>query len=379
MRIIRRDDAGDAVRDIQHRLLDLSYRVDPAELDGRFGPSTEDAVRSFQAARGLPADGLVGPDTWGQLVEAGFRLGDRVLYLRSPAFRGDDVRELQRRLNALGFDAGREDGIFGGATQDAVLEFQRNIGEQSDAIVGVGTVEALRRIRSAVAGPSRAVVREAEAMRGMTRSLPGCRVAIDPGHGPDEPGNVGPGGTREAEITVLLADAVSQELTARGAVPSVLRAADEDPAPSERARTANDLSADVCVSIHLGAVPSPVLGPVCAYFGTTGTYSPAGLRLAEIARAELAALGPGEGTTERLAVAMLRETRMPAVQVEPCVITQPDGEALATDPAWRRRVAVALSDAVQRFVERGAAEATASPDPADVAAGDPSTRQAASR
>ena len=30
----------------------------------------------------------MGPDTWGQLVEAGYRLGDRTLYLRSPAFRG---------------------------------------------------------------------------------------------------------------------------------------------------------------------------------------------------------------------------------------------------------------------------------------------------
>src|SRR3712207_6890176 len=32
---------------------------------------------------------------------------------RSRMMRGDDVRELQHRLNQLGFDAGAEDGIFG--------------------------------------------------------------------------------------------------------------------------------------------------------------------------------------------------------------------------------------------------------------------------
>ena len=42
--------------------------------------------------------------------------------------RGDDVAELQQDLGALGFDAGRVDGIFGPRTKDALEQFQRNIG-----------------------------------------------------------------------------------------------------------------------------------------------------------------------------------------------------------------------------------------------------------
>ena len=42
--------------------------------------------------------------------------------------RGDDVGELQRRLGALGFDAGRVDGIFGPHTERALVDFQRNVG-----------------------------------------------------------------------------------------------------------------------------------------------------------------------------------------------------------------------------------------------------------
>ncbi|HET6777201.1 MAG TPA: peptidoglycan-binding protein, partial [Actinomycetota bacterium] len=145
MRIFRRGDRGEAVRDIQRRLLDFGLRIEPSELEGRFGSSTEEGVKAFQQRRGLPSDGMVGVDTWEELVEAGYRLGDRVLYLRSLAFQGDDVRELQKRLNALGFDAGREDGIFGSRTAAAVAEFQHNVGSASDGIVGPDTIGSIER------------------------------------------------------------------------------------------------------------------------------------------------------------------------------------------------------------------------------------------
>src|ERR1051326_4553305 len=99
---------GDDVRDVQSRLAGLGYAID-AEEHGVFGATTQRAVREFQQRRQLIVDGLVGEDTWQELVEAARTLGDRVLYLRSPSYRGDDVRDLQGRLNLLGFDAGRED------------------------------------------------------------------------------------------------------------------------------------------------------------------------------------------------------------------------------------------------------------------------------
>ncbi len=40
-------------------------------VDGRFGPDTETAVRSFQDSRNLPVDGIVGPNTWRALVSTG--------------------------------------------------------------------------------------------------------------------------------------------------------------------------------------------------------------------------------------------------------------------------------------------------------------------
>ena len=52
--------------------------------------------------------------------------------------RGADVALLQNGLNALGFNSGRADGIFGAGTEQAVRDFQRSEGLSADGIVGRG-------------------------------------------------------------------------------------------------------------------------------------------------------------------------------------------------------------------------------------------------
>jgi N-acetylmuramoyl-L-alanine amidase len=350
MNVIRSGDVGEPVRDVQHRLVELGFRIDPTELAGTFGPTTKDAVHEFQRRRGLPSDGTVGPETWGELVEAGWRLGDRTLYLRSPSFRGDDVRELQRRLNALGFDAGKEDGIFGERTAEGVMEFQRNIADEVDGMVGLETVRTLDRLRPSVEGPSRAVVREDEAVRHMQASLVGSTIAIDPGHGPGDPGTQGPGGSVEHEATAVLAAALSHELERRGARPILLRTGSEDPPDPLRAQRANDREAAACVSLHLGAGEPEAEGATCLYYGTPSTHSPAGRRLAELIQAELTGrLGLKDGRIHAMALPILRETQMPAVQVEPCFLTNPAEELRLADEGFRRGVADVIAEGLARF------------------------------
>src|SRR5205809_364159 len=116
--------------------------------------------------------------------------------------RGDAVVDVQSRLAALGFRIDPEEhGRFGPATERAVREFQKNVGMPADGIVGATTVEALRRLRPVAPGPGRADVREGEALRRLSASIEGARVAIDAGHGPSDPGAIGPTGLTEAEAT----------------------------------------------------------------------------------------------------------------------------------------------------------------------------------
>jgi N-acetylmuramoyl-L-alanine amidase len=339
VRIYHLGDEGPEVGDIQERLTGVGLTIDPEELGGRFGPSTDEAVRSFQSRRSLRIDGLVGPDTWGQLVEAGYRLGDRTLYLHSPFFRGDDVRALQRKLNALGFDAGREDGMFGVNTDRAMREFQRNVGEDADGIVGPHAIELLDRMRPLEHVTSRALVREEEELRQMRTSIEGQVLAIDPGD-PGEPG---------AACTYSVAEALRDEFAAMGAKPSLLRSRGEALGSTDRARLANEMGAAMCVSVELATGLPGASGPTVSYFGSAQTHSPAGMLLAQLILEEVEGALATRGRLQRLSVSMLRETRMPAVLVEPAFITNERDAALIDDPVFAERVGRAVAAGVRRF------------------------------
>jgi len=51
-----------SVKDIQTALLNAGY--DPGAIDGKKGKATKQAIKAFQAANGLPADGVAGKKTW---------------------------------------------------------------------------------------------------------------------------------------------------------------------------------------------------------------------------------------------------------------------------------------------------------------------------
>jgi N-acetylmuramoyl-L-alanine amidase len=346
-------DRGERVRDVQARLQGLGFHIDAVDLEGHaFGPSTEAAVRGFQQERGLLVDGVVGPDSWEELVEAGYSLGDRVLYLRYPSVRGDDVRALQRRLNLLGFDPGREDGIFGEQTARAVRDFQLNVGLRPDGILGPLTTDALDRLLAApVSAHGRATVREAEGLRTEPTTLDRRTIAIDPGHGPGDPGATGPTGLREADAAYELAAGLADELAARGASPVLLRERAGDPEASVRAGAANRSEAVALISIHMNSHDDPAAeGSASYYFGRLGFSSAAGHALAELVQDEItAATGLRDGRTHPKAFPILRETRMPAVQVEPCFITNPKEEQLLGEEPFRRELARAVATALERF------------------------------
>jgi lysozyme len=66
--VLKKGDTGKAVERLQRALKAAGQAVTP---DGDFGPGTDRAVRAFQTAHGLQADGVVGPGTWDALTGGG--------------------------------------------------------------------------------------------------------------------------------------------------------------------------------------------------------------------------------------------------------------------------------------------------------------------
>jgi N-acetylmuramoyl-L-alanine amidase len=224
------------------------------------------------------------------LVEAGYALGDRLLYHTHPMIRGDDVAELQHRLGGLGFDAGRVDGIFGPDTAGALLEFQRHSGLAADGVTGPETLDQLARLGGRITEPGTvAGVRERQRLRDAPRELRGRMLVVAHHGGMD-----------------ALAQALARNLTRTGARAVVLQHHD----PSTVAEQANALAAEVLIALEVGDGSS-----WCAYYQSAGFESPGGRRLADLVVDQLVGCGVDTPATEGMRLPVLRETRMPAVVV----------------------------------------------------------------
>jgi N-acetylmuramoyl-L-alanine amidase len=353
VRNLSRGDRGKEVLDVQTRLRGRGYELGREGVDGFFGPGTEVAVRSFQQERGLLADGVVGATTWRELVETGYALGDRLLYLKEPPFRGDDVLALQVKLNLLGFNAGAERGVHDDDVERAVLDFQRNAGLITDGIVGESTIRKLEALRKAESGREGKKIPERDGGFFGARSLTGQVVVVDPGHGGADAGVVSASGLAEKEFTLALALRFAELLRAEGCRVWLTRERDESVPLYARPDMANAAAADCFISLHANADSSSAArGAACYYFQRSHYYSEHGRRLAQYLCAHLEAAGcPSLGGFGRN-YGLLRETRAIAVLVEPLFLSNPDEERLAASPAHREAVARALAAGLGGYLAR---------------------------
>jgi peptidoglycan hydrolase-like protein with peptidoglycan-binding domain len=121
---LRRGSRGGDVTFLQQRLQQLGYLN--RTPTGLFGTETERAVIRFQRDYQLDATGVVDAQTWDVLLDNNQEKPDERRTLRQ-GDEGEDVKELQERLNELGYlNMRRPTGRFGVVTRDAVINFQRD-------------------------------------------------------------------------------------------------------------------------------------------------------------------------------------------------------------------------------------------------------------
>ncbi|TQJ04299.1 peptidoglycan-binding protein [Amycolatopsis cihanbeyliensis] len=129
---------GDRVTAAQCLLRAAGYDIGEGDPSGTLDESTMGAVRGFQSAVGLPAEGTVDAHTWTALLSAG-----STPLLREGA-TGEAVYRVQRAVNAATGARLAMDGIFGPNTAAGVRDYQSASGLGVDGIVGPNTWQALQ-------------------------------------------------------------------------------------------------------------------------------------------------------------------------------------------------------------------------------------------
>lgn len=356
MKTLKVGDRGKEVLDVQSRLLSLGYDLGTDSVDGFFGHGTLGAVLEFQQKSGLLADGIVAENTWQELVEAGYEPGERLLYLRIPPFRGADVLTLQRSLNRLGFNAGPEDGIFGPMTERAVLDFQKNAGLVRDGMVDDSVLKVMAKVTKGGEPHSvEAKIPDRNGGYAGGRSLESLTVAIDPGHGGDDNGSVSITGILEKDLNLQVALHLAESLRSSGSQVLLTRDSDKHVPLYQRPSFANLNHADLFISIHHNHDSSPLAqGSAAYYFCRQGYFSEAGKMLAQYivdhlsSRLNVPAI-PALGRN----FAVLRETEMTAVMVEPVFISDPEIAPLLADDTFYRCEAEAIFGGIKEYFSTG--------------------------
>ncbi len=353
----RRGDSGPAVAEIRAKLgvLGLLHEGEGAELldpeGALFDEATDRAVRAFQQARGISVDGVVGARTYHALDEARWRLGDRILfYVPARLMAGDDVASLQQRLLDMGFDCGKVDGLFGAETEQALREFQRNIGVASDGTCGPATFKALTQLSRTVVGGRPHDMRDSEAITRAGPALAGKLIIIDPGLPTGDMSS-------DDEVVYDIASRLEGRLSATGASAFLTRgpegAGPDGPSEEDQASFANAAGADLLLSVHANRHPSPAASGVATYYYGNdgyGHYSTVGERLADLVQREICARTDlVDCRVHAKTWDVLRRTRMPAVRVEVGYLSHPGDAARLADPAFRDALAEAVAAAVQRM------------------------------
>ena len=297
--------------------MSLGHLVEP--LDGIFGSGTEAAVKDFQRDRSIDIDGICGPQTWDQLVEAGHRLGSRLLYLQSPPLRGDDVADLQRLLTSLGFPMSQIDGIHGQQTADALVDFQLNAGLVPDGVCGPITVDFLHRVGQRF-GEAADITRLQEKQRFLNAGseLHGYKIVLAESGGLD---------AVVASLRRSLSDSGAEVLTTH------------HPDWSSHAQQANMFDADFCIGVEIRDEGSTV----CQFLGDH-FESPTGKQLGSAVAENLQSIVPGI-SSQGMRLPLLRETRMPAL-----LLRIDDVTALVRN---HHTMSLVITDALRSFVEVG--------------------------
>ncbi|MBS4024349.1 MAG: N-acetylmuramoyl-L-alanine amidase, partial [Clostridia bacterium] len=193
-------------------------------------------------------------------------------------------------------------------------------------------------------------------------ALDGKVIVLDPGHGGinsigiNDPGAIGPSGLIERDIVIDISHQLKKMLEEKGATVEMTRTGNSTNLSLEgRANLANNLGADIFVSIHANASLSPLQNGTSVFYyapldNEFGSQRSARRLLAQSIQTELVngLKLRNMGIIEKN-LAVLRYTTMPSALVEVAYISNPAEEKLLANAAFRKRTAEGIMQGIVQY------------------------------
>ncbi|MBE8954729.1 MAG: N-acetylmuramoyl-L-alanine amidase [Quinella sp. 2Q5] len=191
-------------------------------------------------------------------------------------------------------------------------------------------------------------------------ALSGRRIVIDPGHGGNDSGAIGPTGVMEKTVTLRVSLALKDLLEAEGA--DVILTRYDDRTVSEKGAKASDIEelgarcdianragADIFLSIHADSFTRPEARGTTGYYYSKSTTGH-GQRLADCIRRNLVEqLGTPSRGTQPCNFYVVKNTDMPATLIELGFISNKDEEKLLNSEDGVKRAAQGILDGIEDY------------------------------
>jgi len=348
---LRNGDVDPVVVEVRQRLSRLGLLPEQgAHASQVFDDEVLNAVRLFQQSRGMKIDGIVGPQTYRRLEEAHWVLGDRILtYMPGKTIHGEDVATLQHKLQELGFNVDRLDGVFGPITDRAVRDFQRSVGLADDGTCGPAVFAAFARLTRTVTGGNQEHLRDIAAID-FGHSIDFATILLDVS---DDATLLSGTNLSIADVCWDIATRLEARLVAAGSQVTLVRnEKTARPDEQECARLANDKNVDLVLSLHMDKCDNALAnGVATSYFGHKLSRSVVGERLADIVQQEITTQTQlGDCRAHARTGDLLRLTRMPAVHIDLGYATNTTDSAIMAQDKTRDAISSALALAVSRVL-----------------------------
>ncbi len=178
-------------------------------------------------------------------------------------------------------------------------------------------------------------------------------IVIDPGHGGSSTGALG-GGYAEKNLTLAISLKLRTLLESCGAKVIMTRDNDTDVDLYARPRIANEIHADLFISVHNDSFTSNVRGTTTYYHKGDGNAR----ALAQAVQREIVAVSGipskgalSDGVLYENGLAVLRKSLMPAILVEVAYISNATDRSHLTNPDFQQRIAAAIMRGTRAYVE----------------------------